>query len=370
MMGYVWTEPSLLEVDKPPRATAKKPTLPSPIAGGQPWPDRFIDGSEPGRAGVLSLALRALALRAGSAPDRRDGARAAALFLSPSLRTRASLAAACDALGIHLTTLSPGRDAWALEMVDGAVMDGTAAEHVREAAGVLSQYADLVAVRAFAGLSDLDEDRGDPTLSAFCRHSDARVVNLESALWHPLQGLADTATWCSHLGGDLRGKRLTVTWAPHPKALPLAVTNQTLLSAAMHGMDITLAHPRGFEIDPLVHRRVAAKARSRGGDVRVMHEQAAAMEGAQVVVAKSWGGVPGYDDRALEAKRRADLGHWCVDERTMSATDGAGFMHCLPVRRNVVVSDGVLDGEASWAMETAGLRMWTAMALLEQMLAR
>ncbi|MDP6946180.1 MAG: hypothetical protein QF464_18675, partial [Myxococcota bacterium] len=319
MMSHVFSQPSLLDVGRPPRPQAQPATEPSPIAGGQPWPDRFVDGTEPGRAGILELALRALALRAGSTPKRQDGARAAALFLSPSLRTRASLAAACDALGVHLTTLSPGRDAWALEMTDGAVMDGDAAEHVREAAGVLSQYADLLAVRAFAGLTDLEDDRQDPTLSAFCRHADAKVVNLESALWHPLQGLADTATWCSHLGGDLRGKRLTVTWAPHPKALPLAVTNQTLLSAAMHGMDITLAHPRGFEIDPLVYGRIANRVRSRGGDVRVLHDQQAAMKGAQVVVAKSWGGLPGYDDRALEAQRRADLGHWCVDERTMSA---------------------------------------------------
>lgn len=323
----------------------------------------LVDGTEPGREGVLALCRRALDLRAGETPRTFPGRSVGAVFLNPSLRTRSSLEAACARMGVHPVVLHPGKDAWALEMREGVVMDGPFAEHVADAVPVLAQYVDVLAVRAFAGLEDREADRADPVISAFCRYSPVPVVNLESAMFHPLQGLADTATWLSRLGPDLRGRKLTLTWAPHPRALPQAVPHQVLLSAALVGMDVTVAHPEGFDLDPLVVERASALA-----PVRVVHDQDTALRGAEVVVAKSWAGTSGYGRRDEEARVRAGLGSWTIDAAKMARTDRAGFMHCLPVRRNVVVTDDVLDGPDSWVQEEAGLRLWTALALLERLL--
>jgi N-acetylornithine carbamoyltransferase len=326
-----------------------------------------VDGSEGGPERFRSLVHRALEIEAGAAPRRAEGRRAGAVFLNPSLRTRTSFEAACGILGVQPIVLQPGTDAWALEYRDGVRMDGLGVEHVRDAVGVLSGFVHLLAVRAFAGLADPDEDRADPVLAAFMRHSRVPVVNLESARWHPLQGLADAATWVRRLGPDLRGVPITLTWAPHPKALPTAVPNQVLLSAAMMGMDLTLAHPEGFDLDPEVVARASGLAASQGGAVRVTDDREAAFAGARVVVAKSWGGWSGYRRREDEANVRRTLGHWTVDAASMALTDRAGFMHCLPVRRNVVVTDEVIDGPDSWTQETGHRRLTTAVALLESL---
>lgn len=323
----------------------------------------FIDGTEPGADGILNLALRALELRKGSAARQHPGKRLAAVFLNPSLRTRTSMEAAAAAVGAQPLIISPGKDAWALEFED-VVMDGSKAEHVREAAGVLSEFADVLAVRAFAGLEDAEEDRRDPVVTAFAEHASVPVVNMESALWHPLQGLADTATWANHLGPDLRAKRVVLSWAPHPRALPAAVPNQVLLSAALQGMNVTVAHPEGFELDPQIMARASSLADAGGGSVAVQHHQDFA--DAEVVVAKSWSGFSGYGRREEEARQRAELSGWTLTDRKLP--DGAGFMHCLPVRRGVVVAPEVLDGPDSWVLEEAGNRLWTAISLLETML--
>jgi N-acetylornithine carbamoyltransferase len=327
----------------------------------------FLDGLETGPDGLRALVDRALALEAGAAPRRFAGKRVGAVFLNPSLRTRTSLEAAAGMLGAQPIILQPGTDAWALELRDGAVMDGLTVEHVREAVAVLSGYVDLLAVRAFAGLTDPDEDRADPVLASFVRHSRVPVINLESARWHPLQGLADAATLTARLGPDLRGVPLTLAWAPHPKALPTAVPNQVVLTAAALGMDVTIAHPEGFDLDPQVVSRASALAAAQGGAVRATGDRAAAIGGARVVVAKSWGGWSGYGRRDDEARRRAELASWRIEAADLAR--GAGLMHCLPVRRNVVIADAALDGPTSWVIETAHRRMWTAAALLEAMLA-
>ena len=306
-------------------------------------PAHFIDGTEPGPFGVSDIALRALELRAGAAPRRRPGARLAAMFLNPSLRTRSSLEAACSTLGVHPIALEPGRTSWALELREGAVMDGAAAEHVADAVRVLSSYSDVLAVRAFAGLTDRELDQADPVIAAFTKYSPVPVVNLESARFHPLQGLADTATWMSRLGPDLQGQPITLTWAPHPKALPLAVPHQVLMSAALQGMSVTVAHPEGMDLDPAIVARAEHLADGAGGSVRITHDQDEGLRGARVVVAKSWSGFSGYGQREAETERRKALGDWRIDARKMGLTDAAGFMHCLPVRRNVVVTDDVID---------------------------
>lgn len=322
----------------------------------------ILDGTELGRDGTLDLCRRALALKAGAAPGSFPGRTVAAVFLNPSLRTRTSLESAAARLGAHPIILQPGRDMWNLEMRDGVVMDGLAAEHIADAVPVLSSFADLLAVRAFAGLQDLEEDRADPALAAFVRYSRKPVVNLESALFHPLQGFADTATWLAHFG-DLRGVPLTLTWAPHPKALPQAVAHQVLLSAALMGMDVTLAHPEGFDLDPTVVERAEALTR-----VRITHDPDDGIRGARVVVAKSWSGTSGYGRREDEARIRATLSDWRVSAERMALSEDAGFMHCLPVRRNVVVTDEVIDGPRSWVQEEAANRLWTTLSLFETLL--
>jgi N-acetylornithine carbamoyltransferase len=285
------------------------------------------------------------------------------VFLDPSLRTRASLESACARLGAHAIVLRPGGDTWALETREGVVMDGAAAEHAKEAVPVLASYADVLAVRTFAGLKDREEDRADRVLSTFRGLSPIPLLNLESARWHPLQGLADQATWIRRLGRP-RGRRLVLTWAPHPRTLPQAVPNQVLLSAAGQGMDVVLAHPEGFDLEPDVVERCSALAASRGGGLTVTHDPERRFDGADVVYAKNWSGSPFYGRREEEAALRASLGAWQV----RSVPERAGFMHCLPVRRNVVVADAVLDGPSSWVQEQAAFRLWTVMAVLEDQL--
>ena len=330
----------------------------------------FIQGTELGRNGALSLALRAQELSRGSDPRRFPGSRIAALFFNPSLRTKTSLAFAASAVGAKLVSHSADQGLWKIEHRPGAVMDEDKAEHISEVAGVLSEMAHVLALRTFAGLTDMDADLGDERLRTFVSHASKPVINLESALWHPLQGLADTATWAEKLGPGLTGKRITLTWAPHPKALPTAVANQVLLSAALQGMEITLAHPAPFDLPPAVLQHCAGLAEQGGGSLHVTHDLKEAYTGAQVVVAKSWSGMQGYADREAEARIRQGHRDWMVCPEKMALTDGAGFMHCLPVRRNVVVHDEVIDSPSSWTNHTAGMRMWTAIALLEQLLER
>lgn len=328
----------------------------------------LIDGSEPGVDGLRALIERALELEAGAAPRRFPGKRLVSVFLNPSLRTRTSLEAACHLLGVAPITLQPGTDAWALEFGEGAVMDGTTVEHVKDAVQVLAGYGHALAVRAFAGMVDPEADRADPVLSAFQAYSRVPVLNLESARWHPLQGLADATTWTRHLGSHLQGQELTLLWAPHPKALPTAVPHQVVLTASLLGMNVTVAHPDGFDLDPQVVNRASALACQGGGGVHVTHDRQAALRGARVVVAKSWGGWSGYGRREAEAAVRETLSDWTVTSTDLHHTRDAGFMHCLPIRRNVVATDAVLDGPHSWVHETAHRRLWTAAAVLERLL--
>lgn len=325
----------------------------------------LLDGTEPGVAGVRALVERALALKAGAAPRIFPGARVGGVFFDSSLRTRTSLEAASALLGAHPIVLQPGSDAWAWEMEKGAVMDGDKPEHIDEAVPVLASYVDVLAVRSFARLRSEAEDAADPVLNAFVERSPVPVLNLESARWHPLQGLADTATWMEKLGPDLAGKRVVLTWAPHPRALPRAVPNQVLTSAALMGMDVTLCRPEGFDLDDDVLERAAGLATASGGGLSVTDDREV-LRGAEVVVAKAWSGPGIYVDREAEAARRGELGHWRVDPEDLG---DAGFMHCLPVRRNVVVADAVLDGPRSWVQTEAANRLWTAAAVLEQLLA-
>ena len=298
------------------------------------------------------------------------GARAAALFLAPSLRTRTSFEVACHDLGAHPVVLQPGQGVWGFEHRDDVVMDGGAAEHVREAIPVLGTMTDVLAVRAFAGLQDAALDRSEPVFGAIREAATVPLLNLESATDHPHQGLADALVLRrlgtgagagdrgAEAGGPARGrhaKRVVVTWAPHVKPLPRAVPQAAVSALVRDGHDVVLAHPPGFELDATVLADAQAAAGRRGGSLSVTHDRAAALDGADIVYAKSWGSVAHYGDATAGATAVQSQDDWRV--ATHDLASHTRFMHCLPVRRGVVVDADVLDSPASLVVEQAACRL-------------
>ncbi len=293
-----------------------------------------------------------------------EGLAVALCFADPSLRTRASLDVAASALGAHPVSLQLGAETWKIESRRGVVMDAEAAEHVREAVPVLSRYFQALALRCFGGGRSWAEDREEPLLAAFRALSRVPVVNMESATGHPLQGLADLLTIRERM--DPRGKRFLLTWVPHVRALPPAVAHTAVEIASLAGMSVTIARPPGFDLDPELLERARTWCRARGAGFEVTDDVERAYEGAHVVYAKSWGsleryGQPPPQDPGFRAR-------WIVDEAKMRRTEGAIFMHCLPVRRNLEVTDGVLDSPASAVVDQAENRLHTAKAVLLHLL--
>lgn len=288
------------------------------------------------------------------------------LFLNPSLRTRCSMELAAGQLGAHVTTLQTDAGLWRLCFTDGTRMDGLEAEHVREAAGVLSAYYDAIGIRVFAGLTNLEDDRSDHMLRAFVAASSVPVVNMESAWAHPCQALADAGVLANRFPEGGRGKRFVLSWAYHPKTLPMAVPNSTVLMAARMGFDVTVARPDGYALDAGVMESAAELATASGGSVGETTDLEAACSGANVIYAKAWGGMAQYDDPAAEETARASHKDWCITSELMASTDDGKFMHCLPVRRNVVVEDGVLDGPHALHLEQAAYRVYAQKAILER----
>lgn len=304
-----------------------------------------------GHPGVKPLAGKAVAL----------------VFLNPSLRTRTTMELAVQALGGSPVTMNVGTDSWTLEHREGAVMNAGKTEHVKDAARVLSRVVDAIGVRAFAGMENLEDDLADPVISSFRKYADVPILNMESALYHPMQGMADLMTIFERCG-TAKGVKVALTWAPHPKPLPTAVANSFLLAATRLGADVTLARPPEFPLPETVMTMAEENARITGGALRVTSKQPEAFPGAQVVCAKSWGGLPYYGRWEEEKKARAQYADWMVDDRAMSATSDAFFLHCLPVRRNVEVADAVLDGPRSAVYDEAENRLHVQTAILEAIL--
>lgn len=270
------------------------------------------------------------------------------LFFNSSLRTRMSTEKAARQLGCDVITYDAS-GGWGIEFKDGAVMNLNTAEHVREAAGVLSQYCDVLCVRSFPSLTDKEADSQDNIIKAFVRHATVPVVSLESATRHPLQSLADCVTIAEQRTGPR--PKVVLTWAPHPRKLPQCVANSFAEWMLAWGeVELTIANPEGFDLAPAFAPKHL-----------VSHNQREAFAGADFVYAKNWSA---YDDYGATA----DLPDWIIDEEKMDLTNEAKFMHCLPVRRNVVVSDGVLDSNQSLVLEQANNRTWAAQAVLEMML--
>lgn len=333
---------------------------------------RFVDLADLTREEILDLL--ALAGRLERHPEASGHHQALAgkvlalVFFNPSLRTLASFQAGMSRLGGTSIVIAPGQGSWQLETRTGAVMDGAAAEHVREAIPVLAGYADAMGIRSFAGGTDLAADLADETFSAMADVCPVPLINLESAIDHPCQALADWRTM-DELGIPAHGGKFVLSWAWHPKALPLAVPAAAVHMAALRGMEVTVLRPEGFALpEPLMDKARRAAALS-GGSVEETADRREAMAGAHVLYAKSWTAPAAYGDPAAEAALRSPLRDWCVDESWFApAAPGCRFLHCLPVRRNVIVRDEVLDGPRSAVVREAHNRMWTQMAVLHRLL--
>ena len=316
---------------------------------------------------IEALVDKAIALKKSSPMSAELAGKSLAFcFMNPSLRTQVSFSVATHQLGGHPVTLSlGGGGTWGMESVEGVVMDGSAAEHLKEAVPVLGRFCAGLGLRSFPGGTSWAEDKKELPLTAFKKYSTVPVVNMESATGHPCQALADLMTIKERF--NPKNKNFLLTWAPHVKALPMAVPNSAAEIMSMAGMNVTIARPQGFDLDPEIMARVKANCAANGTKLKVTDDVPAAYEGQHVVYAKSWGSISNYGKAPpAEPEFRAK---WMVTAAKMKKTERAIFMHCLPVRRNVVVADEVLDGPWSVVIDEAENRLHTAKAVLLHLLA-
>lgn len=268
------------------------------------------------------------------------------LFFNSSLRTRLSTQKAALNLGMNPIVMNVSGDAWGIEFGDGTVMDGNTAEHIKEAAAVVSQYCDVIAVRAFPSLTDKEKDESEQVLNAFIKYASVPVINMESATSHPLQGLTDAITIAEN---SIKKKpKVVLSWAPHVKALPHAVGNSFLQAMQKMDVEFVIANPEGYNLNPEITKNTP-----------IYNNQKEAFKNADFVYAKNWSS---YDSYGKVLKTDLD---WMI---TNDKIGNAKFMHCLPVRRNVVVEDAVLDGENSLVIEQANNRTFAAQLVLKKIL--
>jgi N-acetylornithine carbamoyltransferase len=328
---------------------------------------RFNDLADFSRDEILDLIALAARLDANPEPRALEGKVLSLLFLSPSLRTLSSFQAAMIRLGGGSFVISPEMSIHGLESRSGIVMDGTAAEHVREAIPVIASYGDAMGVRAFAERRDLAHDLADTDFKNLTALIDKPWINMESAIDHPCQSLADWKT-LDDLGVPEHGK-FVISWGYHPRALPLAVTAATIHMAAKRGMNIVHLRPPGFELPPAVLDKARKAAAAAGGSISETTERREAMEGAHVIYVKSYSSTRYYGDKLGDQALREELVHWCVDEPWFAnARADCRFMHCLPVRRGVEASDRILDGPRSTVIQGARNRLYAQMAVLYRMM--
>lgn len=314
--------------------------------------------------------LLGLAKRLEQRPEPRalEGKVLSLLFLSPSLRTLASFQAAMGRLGGGSFVISPDMSIHGLETRPGIVMDGAAAEHIREAVPVIASYGDAIGIRAFAERRNLEDDLADKEFEGMASLIDVPLINMESAIQHPCQNLADWKTM-NDFDIPAEGGRFVITWAYHPRALPLAVPSSTLQMAAHRGMDVVVLNPPGFNLPDSILEKASAVAQVSGGSVTTTGDRDEATQGAHIIYAKSWSSTEHYGDWPADEAKREKLIDWCVDDSWFdNAQENCRFMHCLPVRRGVVVTDRVLDSPRSIVLPEARNRMLAQMAVLHQMM--
>ncbi|HEX5168433.1 MAG TPA: N-acetylornithine carbamoyltransferase [Cyclobacteriaceae bacterium] len=273
------------------------------------------------------------------------------LFLNPSLRTRVSTQVAARNLGMEVIVFNIDKEGWQLEFGDGVVMNGNTTEHVKEAAAVLGQYFNILAIRTFPSLKDKEEDYSEHVIGQFVKYAGVPVVSLESATLHPLQSLADIVT-IKEIFKEKRKPKVVMTWAPHVKALPQAVPNSfAQWMNAWNEVDFVITHPEGYELD-----------KKFSGSARIEYNQEKALVTADFVYVKNWSSVNEYG-KIIDTDPL-----WMITNNKLAKTNNAKVMHCLPVRRNVVIADEVLDGPNSIVIQQAGNRVWAAQAVLSELL--
>ncbi len=271
------------------------------------------------------------------------------LFFNPSLRTRLSTQKAAKNLGMSVMSMDLNTHGWRLEFEDGAIMNSDKAEHIKEGAAVISQYCDIIGVRTFPSLTDQEKDYQETILSQFIKHASVPVISLESATRHPLQSLTDLITIKEHQ--KTNRPKIVLSWAPHPKALPQAVANSFSEWMIAADMDLTITHPKGYELSPDFIKNTP-----------IEYDQKKAFEGADFIYTKNWSSFNDYG-KIIQPKS-----NWMITAEKMAWTHEAYFMHCLPVRRNVVVADEVLDSEKSLTIKQANNRTYAAQAVLKNIL--
>ena len=282
------------------------------------------------------------------------GKRVGLLFLNPSLRTRLSTQVAAQNLGMDAVVFNVDKEGWALEFAEGAIMNGTTVEHVKDAAPVLGQYFDILCIRTFPGLQNRDEDYAEKIINQFIKYAGVPVVSLESATLHPLQSLTDLITIQESIAATqlIKKPKVVLTWAPHVKALPQCVANSfAQWVTASNFADVVIAHPAGYEL---------SASYTKGATIT--HDQAAALEGADFVYVKNWSSYNDY------GKVFCTDPAWMLTTNSLKHSNNAKVMHCLPVRRNVELSDEILDSPQSLVTKQAGNRVWAAQAVLSTIL--
>lgn len=328
----------------------------------------FITTQEWTKAELDDLLAHAAELKREPMQRLLEGKAVALVFFNPSLRTRSSFEIGTWQMGGHAVVLEPGQGAWAMAFGEGEIMEGNAEEHVCEAARVLSRYCDLIAVRAFPKFQDWLVDRQDLVIKSFAKYATVPVINMET-ITHPCQELAHILALRERFGtNDFRGKKYVLTWTYHPKPLNTAVANSAAIIATKFGMDVTLLCPdERYRLDERYMGWAAANAKESGGSFAVSHDVKAAYTDADVVYAKSWGALPFFGNWEAEKPIRDANKHFIVDEAKMALTANGGnglFGHCLPARRNVKATDGVMDSPNSIIIEEAENRLHVQKALM------
>lgn len=309
-------------------------------------------------ADINALVAKALAYKTDPLKDAAlgTGKKIGLLFLNPSLRTRISTQVAAKNLGMESIVFNVDKEGWALEFAEGAVMNGTTVEHIKDAAPVLGSYFDILCIRTFPSLQNREEDYGEKVINAFIKYSGIPVISLESATLHPLQSLTDIVTMKEVMGSGEwkvgRRPKVVLTWAPHIKPLPQCVANSFAQWVNAWGeADFVITHPGGYELDTQFTNGAA-----------ITHNQQEALKDADFVYVKNWSS---FNDYGTMPEVKED---WMLNNEKLQESNSAKIMHCLPVRRNVELSDELLDGENSLVTQQGGNRVWAAQAVISEML--
>jgi N-succinyl-L-ornithine transcarbamylase len=306
-------------------------------------------------ASIESLIEKGLQYKLNPSVDQTlgKGKRLGLLFLNPSLRTRLSTQVAAQNLGMEAIVFNVGAEGWALEFEDGAIMNGQTVEHVKDAAPILGQYFDVLAVRTFPGLKNREEDYSEKYIQQFVKYAGVPVLSLESATLHPLQSLADLITITEEIRSkSIKKPKVVLTWAPHVKPLPQCVANSFSQWVNKWGQaEFIITHPKGYEL---------SEEFTKGATIE--YNQDEALKNADFVYVKNWSSFNEYGSMPTVSES------WMLTNNKLKLTNSAKVMHCLPVRRNIELSDEILDGPNSLVTKQAGNRVWSAQAVLSSLL--